>query len=579
MKPVPGIAPHRKDRLSPAPAAPARQRGAFVGVAVLTAFILLAFSSTHLGAQGSSAVVVFNVDDPDSKALAEYYAGRRQVPAGQVLGFTLPKTESISRADYLQQLERPLLERLTKLGGITFGPRTNQSVWGQKYPRITDYRIRYIVVCRGVPSRILRDGQLVETNNPVQAELAGRNEAAVDSQLAVATLAEQGAPWTGPLPSPFFGVTNAALLNPANGLWIVARLDGPSPAIARRLVDQAMAAETNGLFGRAYFDARGLGTNDQYAAGDEFIRGAAQIARNVGFETVLDNTPPTFAPGFPLSQIALYAGWYDQSVSGPFARRAVEFLPGAFAYHLYSFSASTLRSTQSWAGLLLDLGATCTLGYVDEPYLAGTADLTVLLNRWLTQGFTFGEAAYAAQSSLSWQTTVVGDPLYRPFGRSPDDLLADLQQRDPPRLEWYYLMAVNQRLASGDPLASSIQALESLPAARKSAVLTEKLADLYAARGALNDSTVTYETALKRNPSLLQRRRLLLTAAEKRVAIGPDDAALAHYNKFLAENPDHPADDRLALFQTMLPLARRLQLTNEVTRIESEMKRLSPPPK
>jgi hypothetical protein len=31
-------------------------------------------------------------------------------------------------------------------------------------------------------------------------------------------------------------------------------------------------------------------------------------------------------------------------------------------------------------------------------------------------GYTFGEAAWAAQPVLSWQTTVIGDPLYRPFG-------------------------------------------------------------------------------------------------------------------------------------------------------------------
>jgi len=32
---------------------------------------------------------------------------------------------------------------------------------------------------------------------------------------------------------------------------------------------------------------------------------------------------------------------------------------------------------------------------------------------------TFGEAAWAAQPVLSWQTTVVGDPLYRPFAKEP----------------------------------------------------------------------------------------------------------------------------------------------------------------
>ena len=38
------------------------------------------------------------------------------------------------------------------------------------------------------------------------------------------------------------------------------------------------------------------------------------------------------------------------------------------------------------------------------------------LERQLRAGSTFAEAAYAAQPALSWMTTFIGDPLYRPFG-------------------------------------------------------------------------------------------------------------------------------------------------------------------
>ena len=49
-----------------------------------------------------------------------------------------------------------------------------------------------------------------------------------------------------------------ASLNPTNGILLVARLDGPSAEIARGLVDKAVQAERDGLWGRAYFDARGI---------------------------------------------------------------------------------------------------------------------------------------------------------------------------------------------------------------------------------------------------------------------------------------------------------------------------------
>ena len=42
---------------------------------------------------------------------------------------------------------------------------------------------------------------------------------------------------------------------------MVGRLDGPTPAIARRLVDDAMEVEKTGLTGTFYIDARGLGGN------------------------------------------------------------------------------------------------------------------------------------------------------------------------------------------------------------------------------------------------------------------------------------------------------------------------------
>ena len=154
-------------------------------------------------------------------------------------------------------------------------------------------------------------------------------------------------------------------------MLLVARLDGPTPAIARGLVDKALQAEADGLWGRAYFDLRNI-TDPGYKLGDDWIRGAAEICRRLGFETVVDENPGTFPAAFPMSQIAFYIGWYDGTVSGPFAQPTVEFMPGAFAYHLHSFSAATLRSaSQNWVGPLLAKGATITMGCVAEPYLSG----------------------------------------------------------------------------------------------------------------------------------------------------------------------------------------------------------------
>src|SRR3954466_6398712 len=194
-----------------------------------------------------------------------------------------------------------------------------------------------------MPLRLAREPTAQETALAAMRPEMRRNVAAVESDLAVLPLIEQHPPIGGPLRNWAYGVTNYAMLHPTNGILLVTRLDGPSAAIARGLVDKAMQAEKDGLWGRAYFDLRSI-TEPGFKMGDDWIRGAAEICTRLGFETVVDTNSATFPASFPMSQIAIYAGWYAENACGPFALPNVEFMPGAFAYHLHSYSASTIRS-------------------------------------------------------------------------------------------------------------------------------------------------------------------------------------------------------------------------------------------
>ena len=547
------------------------------GLCPVLGFLLVATT----GQAATEVAIVFNSRVPESKEVAEYYAQRRQVPKEQVFGLELPTAEAMSRKEFIEQLQQPLLKKFEEGKLLVFSPATN-SVPGAKagtapFRRVIEARIRYAVLCYGVPTKILKDTSLVEEGvDKLQPELQ-RNEAAVDTQLALLPVSEQKLPWAGAIRSPFYGVTNASLLSPINGLLMVTRLDGPSAAIARGLVDKAIDAETNGFWGRAYFDARGLATNDNYHLGDEFIRGAAISAQRFGFETELDEKPETYSAGYPMSQVALYAGWYDQAVSGPFTRPTVEFMPGAFAYHLYSFGAATIRSTNnSWVGTLLQKGAACTMGAVDEPYLSFTPDISMFVGAFTLGGYTFGEAAYAAQSWLSWQTTIIGDPLYQPCGKSLQALHGELQKRQSRLLEWSHLLVLNRNLTMGSKAQELAGYIESIPFHRQSAVLTEKLSDLYWAKGSLGDSVDTTETALKRGPSPQQRIRLLMKCAERRSVYGPDAKAYTHYETVLKENSNYP--DALKVYRLMLPVAQRMNNAAAIEQCQKEIKRLSPPP-
>ncbi len=533
------------------------------------ACITLGACSALAAEPGSTVVVVYNRAMPESKQVATYYAQRRDVPESQVLGFDLPPSETISRTDYLAKLEQPFLEQLREKKLFTFG--TNASTRS----RLTDSKIRYAVLCYGVPTKILADASLKEEGeDKIQLELR-RNDASVDSQLACVPLPPDKVMWSGVLANPFYTVSNRFFMQPTNGVLMVTRLDGPSPEIARGLVDKAMDAETNGLWGRAYIDSRGL-TNGAYKLGDDWMRETARLCKRLGFDTDLDEKPETFSAAYPMSQIGFYAGWYDQGVSGPFTRQNVEFMPGAFAYHLHSFNARVLRTSNDWwTGPLLAKGATITFGSVEEPFLSGTPDIPTFFLRLVYLGFSFGEAACASQSVLSWQTIAIGDPLYRPYGTRPEKLHADLEQRQSKYLQWSHLRVVMMNLASGADLSECIEYLESIPLTKTSAILTEKLGDLYWSKKKLSDALDLYEKVLKLDPSPQEKLRVLLNVANRRTYLGQDPTAYSLYQQVLNEYPDYP--DRLAVCQKLLGLAQKLQKPADAERWQREITRLSAP--
>lgn len=528
-------------------------------------------------AGGDEVVVVYNNRLAESKSVAEHYAQRRGVPTSQVCGLPLHAGAEMTRARYHEDLLRPLTRRLQSAGLLRFSEVSLPGTNGQPprtERRVVESRIRYAVLCYGVPWRITPDRSLAEAEAEKMRPELRRNEAAVDTELACLPLSERPYLLSGPLPNPFYQTTNPAALHPTNGVLLVSRLDGPTADVARGLVDKALQAEADGLWGRAYVDLRGR-VDAPMQHGEDLMRNTAELCRFLGFETVADTNGGVFPASFPMSQIAFYAGWYSEHVAGPFAQPSVEFMPGAFAYHLHSFSGANLHSvTQHWVGPFLAKGATITMGSVDEPYLGGTPDVAVFAARLTFQGFTFGEAAYAAQNVLSWQTTIVGDPLYRPFGKSPQQLHEDLERRGRKLLEWSHLRVANLNLARGAPVAEVAGHLESLALTRQSAVLMEKLGDLHAAQGKPSSSVHACQQALKLSPSPQQRVRLSLGLAERLTVLEREAEAYAVYQQFLTDSADYP--DMPAIYRKLVALAQKLRKPDDVKKYTDELNRLSP---
>jgi predicted Zn-dependent protease len=98
--------------------------------------------------------------------------------------------------------------------------------------------------------------------------------------------------------------------------------------------------------------------------------------------------------------------------------------------------------------------------------------------------------------------------------------------------------------------------LEQLDTTKESAVLTEKLADLYVMQGKPSSAIETYQRALKLNPSPIQRVRIRLELADKLVATERSREAYDDLKALLDEDPNYPG--KPTVLKRLLDLANKL---------------------
>jgi uncharacterized protein (TIGR03790 family) len=232
---------------------------------------------------GDEVVVIYNTRLPESKGVADYYAQRRQCRRVRSLAFPFRPMRTCPEPSFVTRWRSPWSRHL-KAGnsGVSVPTRSRDHQPSRPHGKegcpVQDSLRGPLLRCSladfgGSPAQ--REGE-----QQLRAELR-RNEAAVDSDLALLPLIDPKPMLAGPLRNQVYTTTNIAMLNPTNGVLMVARLDGPSAAIARGLVDKALEAETNGLWGRAYFDLRNT-KEPGLKQGDDWIRGAADICRHLG---------------------------------------------------------------------------------------------------------------------------------------------------------------------------------------------------------------------------------------------------------------------------------------------------------
>ena len=352
-----------------------------------------------------ATIVVFNSSIPESAELARFYAAKRGIAREHLVGVPCSRDEEISREEYDRTIAMPLREvfRERRWWTVRETPDASATVSGK--------RIRFVALIKGMPLKI-RAAEAYPGDQPKPGPVASRNEASVDSELTV--LARYSPEISGALTNPYFQSYRRIMEVDDPPLLLVCRLDAPSAATVRQMITDGIEAEKTGLWGRGYVDGARK-TSDGFEIGERWLAEIPQQLRKAGVPVVYENEPALFPEGYPMSDCALYYGWYAGGVAGPFTQPFFRFTPGAVAIHIHSFSASTLRDANAnWVAPLLTKGAAASIGNVYEPYLQLSAHLH-LFNDRLLHGFTFAESAYMSQQALSWMSVMVGDPLYRPY--------------------------------------------------------------------------------------------------------------------------------------------------------------------
>jgi len=365
-----------------------------------TVAVSLCGSLQSAAQDGTNVLVIANEANRASVQIAEEYAAARAVPNEQVLRLKIANSEQLSRADFEQQIQRPVGAWLAAHG-------------------LQD-RILYIVLTKGVPLQIIGS--------------SGRqgSAASVDSELALLyrRLTGVSVPTNGPVANPYFARSPEEIksakpfIRASYDTYLVTRLDGFSTADALGLITRGHTPRQDG---RILMDAPLVTGDPRIGWMDE----AATRLREGGYadRVVVDNT------GRALQNEADVLGYLSWGSNDPalYVRHPnLTFVPGAVASMFLSNDARTFveppsgwkpgpvpqnsysGSSQTLTADLIRSGVTGVAGQVSEPYVDGAVRPDILFPAYL-KGLNLAESFYLATPSLSWQTVVIGDPLCAPF--------------------------------------------------------------------------------------------------------------------------------------------------------------------
>lgn len=413
-------------------------------ISVIASTIIMIWSCFCWALAPEEVVVVANKMAWHSTDLAKYYMEKRNIPGKNLIQLKVSSEEHINRNDYEKYIASPVKEFLKKNdpGGnifrclvILYGiplrihppeltpeEKKQLSELQKKHDSVRDLINKAEQRQNSEEMKTLREEE-AEIKKQINQGGKAFQGAAVDSELAL--VREDHYSLEGWLPNKYFlGYRGKEIPNMPKKVLLVSRLDGPSEKIVRRMIDDSLQTEEEGLKGKAYFDARWPDPGNKDIAGyafyDRAIHRSARLVEKSGrMEVVLDSEEKLFQPG-ECPDAALYCGWYSLSRYVD----AFTWVKGAVGFHIASGECSTLKSkgSQVWCKVMLEKGVAATVGPVAEPYVQAFPVPDLFFGLLLEGKFTLAECYALSNPYWSWQMVLIGDPLYRPFKKKSNDL-------------------------------------------------------------------------------------------------------------------------------------------------------------
>lgn len=435
----------------------------------------------------SKVYVVANSDDPDSLAIADFYASARGIPKGNIVGLPMPKAGKISKAEYFEKIENPLVAELAKRGALKAVKLGGREPSGREIYSYVSHDIGFLVLCRGVPWGINPTPGSPAPNPPKSFSDA----ASVDSEISGRFVSSKS--FAGFVKNPLFNNYSWAMTPSITGTIPVARLDGVSRADVEASVRNALEAEKKGVRGRVYIDE-----SKREKTGDKWLSAAGKILSAAGFDVSENTEPRLFGFADRMDAPAFYFGWYAFNPAGYFADKNFKFPAGASALHIFSFSAANMRDRNSWTPAFMAEGASATFGNVYEPYLGGTHYPHVYVLA-LARGMSAGEAATAAMPFLSWQGVFVGDPMFKPFKTDLKKQMENIDAGEIDELSQYSVIRMVNSISKKGGARAAFDYASKYVGKMPDAALLWKLAQLAAADKNTSASEQLARDALSRD--------------------------------------------------------------------------------